>query len=75
MITSKLTAKAQTTIPQPVRIALGLRAGDEVIYEIDGDRVVLSRARSRDATGVAEDPFAAFEEWNSDADRRAYDKL
>jgi len=29
MITSKLTSKAQTTIPQPVRAALQLREGDE----------------------------------------------
>lgn len=30
MITSKLTSKAQTTIPQPVRAALRLKAGDEI---------------------------------------------
>lgn len=75
MITSKLTAKAQTTIPQPVRIALGLRSGDEVIYQIDGDRVVLTRARTPGGVGVAEDPFVAFEEWSSEADRRAYADL
>ena len=42
MITSKLSAKAQTTIPQPVRVALHLVPGDEVAYEIDGDRVILA---------------------------------
>ncbi|WP_371741696.1 MULTISPECIES: AbrB/MazE/SpoVT family DNA-binding domain-containing protein [Acidithiobacillus] len=30
MITSKLTSKAQTTIPQPARIALHLHEGDEI---------------------------------------------
>lgn len=75
MITSKLTAKAQTTIPQPVRTALGLRAGDEVVYQIDGDRVTLTRARRLDPPGVAEDPFVTFEEWNSEADRKAYADL
>ncbi len=69
MITSKITSKAQTTIPQPVRVALGLHEGDEVAYQIDGDRAVLTKAR---AAQVAEDPFAAFSEWNSDADRRGY---
>jgi antitoxin PrlF len=29
VITSKLTSKAQTTIPQPVRAALGVAEGDE----------------------------------------------
>ena len=75
MITSKLTAKAQTTIPQPVRVALGLRSGDEVIYQIDGDRVVLTRARAPEMTGSADDPFVTFEEWNSEADRKAYADL
>ncbi len=71
MVTSKLTSKAQTTVPQAVRAALGLSEGDELLYEIDGDRVVLKRAR-RPAT---DDPFATFDEWNGDADRKAYADL
>ncbi len=71
MIVSKLTTKAQTTIPQPVRAALGVRNGDEIAYEIDGDRVILTKAKPM----PKDDPFRAFEEWNSDADRRAYAKL
>ncbi|KAA5605450.1 AbrB/MazE/SpoVT family DNA-binding domain-containing protein [Roseospira marina] len=68
MITSKLTSKAQTTIPQPVREALRLRPGDEVVYEIEATgRVVIQRAQPRD-----DDPFATFTEWNGDEDRRAY---
>jgi antitoxin PrlF len=68
MITSKLTSKAQTTIPQPVRAALRLVEGDELAYEIDGARVILTKASDRGA----EDGFNAFTEWDSDADRRAY---
>jgi antitoxin PrlF len=68
MITSKLTAKAQTTIPQPVRVALGLREGDELAYVIENGRVILTKARMESA----EDPFRAFHEWDSDADRKAY---
>ena len=44
MVTSKLTSKAQTTIPQPVREALRLRPGDELAYEIAGGRVILTKA-------------------------------
>lgn len=72
MITSKITSKAQTTIPQPVRTALGLREGDEIAYQIDGDRVTLTKSRPR---GFAEDPFAAFSEWGSDADTEDYADL
>lgn len=72
MITSKLTSKAQTTIPQPVRAALQLEPGDELLYEIIGTRVILSKA-SRN--GRAGDPFLTFSEWNSAADTKAYGKL
>ncbi|MGH7062143.1 MAG: AbrB/MazE/SpoVT family DNA-binding domain-containing protein [Stellaceae bacterium] len=71
MITSKLTSKAQTTIPAAVRAALRLKAGDELVYSVEGDRVVVTKA-ARDAI---DDPFAAFDEWSSEADRRAYGKL
>jgi antitoxin PrlF len=72
VITSKLTSKAQTTIPQPIRAALRLREGDELVYEIQGDRVVLSKAQQlRDG----DDPFRTFSEWDSPADRKAYGSL
>ncbi len=72
MIKSKLTAKAQTTIPQPVRNALDLRPGDELTYEIEGSRVVIAKARREIGT---DDPFRTFSEWNSEADYRAHADL
>ena len=71
MITSKLTTKAQTTIPQPVRAALHLEPGDEIAYVIEDGWVILTKA----SRGDAEDPFATFHEWNSEADRKAYGRL
>jgi len=71
MITSKLTTKAQTTISQPVRAALRLQADDELIYEIDDQRVILTKA-SRG--GKTDDPFRTFHEWSSEADAKAYGK-
>jgi mRNA interferase MazF len=38
MIVSPLTSKAQTTIPQPVRVALGLREGDMIAYRATRQR-------------------------------------
>lgn len=69
MITSRLTSKAQTTIPQPVRAALRLREGDEIAYVIEPGRVLLTRAHPDKAV---DDPFTAFAEWNSAADIEAY---
>ena len=71
MITSKLTSKAQTTIPQPVRAALRLQPGDELIYQIDEQRVILTKAGG----GKTDDPFRTFSEWSSEADTRAYGSL
>ena len=39
MIASKITSKGQTTLPKPVRDALGVKPGDRVYYFIDGDQV------------------------------------
>ena len=72
MNTSKLTTKAQTTIPQPVRAALRLQPGDELIYEIDDQRVILTKSSRGDKT---DDPFRTFSEWNSAADTKAYGNL
>ncbi|HEY1730018.1 MAG TPA: type II toxin-antitoxin system PrlF family antitoxin [Candidatus Baltobacteraceae bacterium] len=72
MITSKLTSKAQTTIPQPVRAALRVASGDELAYTIDGNRVILTKAAHQN---LADNPFATFGEWASDNDRRAYGDL
>jgi antitoxin PrlF len=71
MITSKITSKAQTTIPEAVREALRVREGDELAYKIERGRVILTKA----ARMPADDPFATFEEWASENDRRAYGKL
>ena len=72
MIMSKLTTKVQTTIPQAVRMALGLRAGDAVAYVFEDGRAVLTRFDERQ---LIDDPFATFTEWPSDADNEAYGKL
>ena len=72
MITSKLTSKAQTTIPQAVHKALNLHEGDEIAYRIENGQVVLTRVRD---TEPVDDPFATFSEWDSEADREAYANL
>jgi len=73
VIHSRITSKAQTTIPRAVREALGIAPGDDLVWEIDGDRVILSRAP------LGNDPFignlAAFSEWASEADCKAFADL
>ncbi|MGE4530935.1 MAG: AbrB/MazE/SpoVT family DNA-binding domain-containing protein, partial [Acidithiobacillus sp.] len=71
MITSKLTSKAQTTIPQPVRVALHLHDGDEIAYRIVENHVILTKALHEQE----EDPFVLFSEWSSAEDGLAYEQL
>lgn len=76
MIVGKITAKAQTTIPRAVRRALGLGPGDEIRYEIEEGRVILTRVATDD---ISSDPFinnfAMFDEWASEHDCQAFDNL
>jgi antitoxin PrlF len=72
MITSKLTSKSQTTVPQSVRRTLKLKPGDSLAYEIADGQVVLTRAT---AGSIAENPFGSFDEWRGKEDEQAYAKL
>ncbi len=77
MITSRLTSKAQTTITEPVRAALGAGPGDDLAYAIEEGRVVLTKAPAK---GVRkgdpfEDPFATFWEWDTPEDTEAFANL
>ena len=77
MITSKLTRKAQTTIPQAVRGALGVNPGDEIAYVIEDGRVLLTKAapRSPRRETPVEAPFATFWEWDTPEDDKAFANL
>jgi AbrB family looped-hinge helix DNA binding protein len=71
---SRLTAKSQTTIPKRVRDRLRLKPGDVVKYEIEGDRVILSKASPLDITHLAQ-LEKTLSEWNTPEDASAYDNL
>ena len=45
MVQSTVTSKWQTTLPQPVRKALGLRPGDRVRYFVRDDEVRIVAVR------------------------------
>ncbi len=69
---SLVSVKSQTVLPKQVREALGIAPGDTLRYRITGHGVVIDKAvRAKDA----DDPFAAFSEWNGPADDKAYDDL
>jgi antitoxin PrlF len=72
LISSRLRTKGRTRIPQPIRNALRLKEGDELVYQIEGESVILSKAPRR---RKQDDPFHTFGQWHSAADRKAYSNL
>ena len=72
--TSKVTARGQTTIPKSIREAAGLYAGDVLVFETDGDHVVVRKAdqeRDDHLSGLS----AAMSEWASMEDEEAWRDL
>lgn len=43
---AKVTSKGQITIPKPVRDALDLREGDEVVFRVERSRAVIAKTPS-----------------------------
>lgn len=46
--TSTITAKGQTTVPKVVRQALGVGAGDAVVYRVRNGDVTITRAEPKE---------------------------
>jgi antitoxin PrlF len=68
---SKVSVKSQTVIPREVRERLDLRPGDTLRYRLTKDGVLIDKALANEA----DDPFATFSEWSSEADEKAYGGL
>lgn len=71
---AKLTSKGQTTIPKPLRDAVGLAPGDVLAFEVEGDHLILRKLRN------PADPYLAgvestLGEWNSQEDEEAWRDL
>ncbi|MGQ9366104.1 transcriptional regulator [Azospirillum sp. A39] len=69
IFTSRLRADGAAEIPEPVRLRLGLRAGDTLRFVLRDGAVTIDRGDADD------NPFATFTEWNGEADDRAYADL
>jgi len=71
---SKLTKKCQTTIPPKVRNFLGIKAGDNVDFEIKDNIVILKKVNNIDYEYL-KSVESTLEEWNSPEDDEAYNDL
>jgi antitoxin PrlF len=75
-ITSKLTTKCQTTIPEKIRGILGLHPGDSVMFEVAEDKkVFIRKATPIDFEFVQALEGTLVSEWLSEYDEEAYGDL
>ena len=74
MLTSRLTQKFQATVPKEIRRLLELKAGDSIVFEVDGNRVLVRRANHIDLQFMRS-LNSSLDEWNSQFDEDAYRDL
>jgi len=72
---SRLTSKAQTTIPKAVREALGAKPGDVMAYTVENGRVTVTKAPSLDRAYLRSIETSLSDEWLSAEDGAAFDDL
>ena len=74
MQTSKVSSKGQITLPRKVRDALGAKAGDVILYEVEGDTVKLKRLELFDAA-FHRALSSTLDEWATDEGEEAFRDL
>ena len=71
---SKITSKGQVTIPHALRKAAHFKTGDKLVFELDGDRVIVTKLKpAKDA--YLDSISLNLEEWLSDEDEDAWRDL
>ena len=56
--TSKLTAQAQVSVPAAIRRKLGVGPGSTLVWEADGDQVVVRRVGAHTSAAIHEALFS-----------------
>ena len=72
---SKVTSKGQVSLPKAVREKLGVRAGDFLVYEIEGSSIRVRKAEPFDLEWHRALSQTLAPEWDSAHDHENYDDL
>ena len=51
---AKITSKGQNTVPKAVRHALGLKPGDKVVFEQEGEEICVRPVRAKSKLSVVQ---------------------
>jgi antitoxin PrlF len=65
---AKLTSKFHVTIPQEIRSALGLKAGDRITFEIQSNNNVIIKKAAPLDVGYLQALESTLNEWKSEND-------
>jgi antitoxin PrlF len=65
---SRITSKAQTTVPLAVRKALGIRLGDRLVWDLEEGRAIVRRLAAVDPRDPFVNNFSTFTEWADEFD-------
>mgnify|MGYP000607092755 CR=1 FL=1 len=72
---SKVTSKGQTTIPQNLRQALLISAGDHVIFSLKGQSIVITKMTPHDQDLYTLSLSSTMKEWSSPEEDQAWHDL
>ena len=72
---SKITSKGQVTLPKAIREQLGVRAGDSLVYEVEGTSVRVRKAEPFDLEWHRAIAQTLAPEWDSAYDHENFDDL
>lgn len=76
MYISKITAKGQVTIPYRLRKSVNFNKGDNLSFELDGDRMIVKKIQTNDHKDVYLSALSnQYHEWLSDDDEKAFKNL
>jgi AbrB family looped-hinge helix DNA binding protein len=74
-MTSRITVKGQVTLPKAVRERLGVKPGDSIVYEVEGNTVRVRRAEPFDLAWHRASSKTLASEWDSTYDHENFDDL
>ena len=74
MSTSRVSSKGQVTIPKPVRESIGVKPGDAISYEVEGNVVRIKRLEPFDVAFHSALSMT-LDEWTSKEDEEAFRDL
>lgn len=75
ILTGKMTTKGQLTVPKEIRDQLGLDAGVELVFFVDGSGLRIEKAKPFDVAWHRFTQASMAEEWDSPEDEEAFRDL